>query len=163
VKPFRHPGYLQWIRALPCSVCRTTRAVEGPYRAARSEPEVLRSVRHSSLRQAPPGRGRLVSQARASEVRRSASVKYPGDRRSPECEAPNSGGIGQLRGPVRRSGVCARIHGGRGGAGDSQDERTPAGDPGKSGLRFEALGQGEEVRHGATVMPPGICSRTVEE
>jgi hypothetical protein len=31
VKPVRHPGYLQWIRSLPCSVCRTTRAVEAAH------------------------------------------------------------------------------------------------------------------------------------
>jgi hypothetical protein len=31
VKPVRHPGYLQWIRSLPCSVCRTARAVEAAH------------------------------------------------------------------------------------------------------------------------------------
>ena len=31
MKPFRNPGYLQWIRTLPCSVCRTTRAVEAAH------------------------------------------------------------------------------------------------------------------------------------
>jgi hypothetical protein len=31
VKPFRNPGYLQWIRTLPCSVCRTTRAIEAAH------------------------------------------------------------------------------------------------------------------------------------
>ena len=31
MKPVRHPGYLQWIRSLPCSVCRTTRAVEAAH------------------------------------------------------------------------------------------------------------------------------------
>jgi hypothetical protein len=31
VKPVRNPGYLQWIRTLPCSVCRTTRAVEAAH------------------------------------------------------------------------------------------------------------------------------------
>jgi hypothetical protein len=31
VKPVRHPGYLRWIRTLPCSVCRTTRAVEAAH------------------------------------------------------------------------------------------------------------------------------------
>jgi len=31
VKPTRHPGYLRWIRTLPCSVCRTTRAVEAAH------------------------------------------------------------------------------------------------------------------------------------
>jgi hypothetical protein len=31
VKPARSPGYLQWIRSLPCSVCRTTRAVEAAH------------------------------------------------------------------------------------------------------------------------------------
>jgi hypothetical protein len=31
VKPFRNPGYLQWIRTLPCSVCHTTRAVEAAH------------------------------------------------------------------------------------------------------------------------------------
>jgi hypothetical protein len=30
-KPIRHPGYLQWIRTLPCSVCRTTRTVEAAH------------------------------------------------------------------------------------------------------------------------------------
>jgi hypothetical protein len=30
-KPVRHPGYLQWIRSLPCSVCRTTRSVEAAH------------------------------------------------------------------------------------------------------------------------------------
>src|ERR1035437_7760154 len=53
----------------------------GPYRAARPEPEVLRSVRHSLVRQAPQDRVRLVSQARASEVLRGPSSEYPGDRR----------------------------------------------------------------------------------
>ena len=31
MKPIRHPGYLQWIRTLPCSVCQTTRAVEAAH------------------------------------------------------------------------------------------------------------------------------------
>ena len=31
VKPARHPGYLQWIRTLPCTVCRTTRAIEAAH------------------------------------------------------------------------------------------------------------------------------------
>jgi hypothetical protein len=31
VKPVRSPGYLQWIRTLPCSVCRTTRRVEAAH------------------------------------------------------------------------------------------------------------------------------------
>jgi hypothetical protein len=31
VKPIRNPGYLRWIRTLPCSVCRTTRAVEAAH------------------------------------------------------------------------------------------------------------------------------------
>jgi hypothetical protein len=31
VKPIRYPAYLQWIRTLPCSVCRTTRAVEAAH------------------------------------------------------------------------------------------------------------------------------------
>src|ERR1019366_7423570 len=116
----------------------------GPYRAARPEPEGLRSVCHSPVRKAPPYRRRLVSQGGASEVRRGASVECPGDHRSVERETMYPGGIGHLRGPVRRSGVCARIHGGQAGAGDSQDERTSAGDPGGSGLRFEALRRGEE-------------------
>ena len=31
MKPTRHPEYLRWIRTLPCSVCRTTRAVEAAH------------------------------------------------------------------------------------------------------------------------------------
>ena len=31
MKPIRNPGYLRWIRTLPCSVCRTTRAVEAAH------------------------------------------------------------------------------------------------------------------------------------
>jgi len=31
VKPLRNPGYLRWIRTLPCSVCRTTRSVEAAH------------------------------------------------------------------------------------------------------------------------------------
>jgi hypothetical protein len=31
MKPGRNPRYLQWIRTLPCSVCRTTRAVEAAH------------------------------------------------------------------------------------------------------------------------------------
>jgi hypothetical protein len=31
VKPGRNPRYLQWIRTLPCSVCRTTRSVEAAH------------------------------------------------------------------------------------------------------------------------------------
>lgn len=31
MKPVRNPGYLRWIRTLPCSVCRTTRAVEAAH------------------------------------------------------------------------------------------------------------------------------------
>ena len=31
MKPVRNPGYLQWIRTLPCSVCRTTRGVEAAH------------------------------------------------------------------------------------------------------------------------------------
>jgi len=31
VKPVRNPGYLQWIRSLPCVVCRTTRAIEAAH------------------------------------------------------------------------------------------------------------------------------------
>jgi hypothetical protein len=35
VKPIRHPRYLQWIRTLPCSVCRTRRAVEAAHTGPR--------------------------------------------------------------------------------------------------------------------------------
>ena len=35
MKPARHPAYLQWIRSLPCSVCRTTRAVEAAHTGPR--------------------------------------------------------------------------------------------------------------------------------
>jgi hypothetical protein len=31
MEPVRNPGYLQWIRTLPCSVCRTRRAVEAAH------------------------------------------------------------------------------------------------------------------------------------
>ena len=31
MQPVRNPRYLQWIRTLPCSVCRTTRAVEAAH------------------------------------------------------------------------------------------------------------------------------------
>jgi hypothetical protein len=31
VKPCRNAGYLRWIRTLPCSVCRTTRAIEAAH------------------------------------------------------------------------------------------------------------------------------------
>jgi hypothetical protein len=31
MKPVRNPGYLRWIRSLPCVVCRTTRAVEAAH------------------------------------------------------------------------------------------------------------------------------------
>ena len=31
MNPARNPGYLQWIRTLPCSVCRTTRGVEAAH------------------------------------------------------------------------------------------------------------------------------------
>jgi hypothetical protein len=31
MKPIRNSGYLQWIRTLPCSVCRTTCAVEAAH------------------------------------------------------------------------------------------------------------------------------------
>ena len=31
MEPSRNPGYLQWIRTLPCSVCRTMRAVEAAH------------------------------------------------------------------------------------------------------------------------------------
>ena len=31
MKPVRNPGYLRWIRSLPCAVCRTTRAVEAAH------------------------------------------------------------------------------------------------------------------------------------
>jgi len=31
VKPIRNPRYLQWIRSLPCVVCRTNRAVEAAH------------------------------------------------------------------------------------------------------------------------------------
>jgi hypothetical protein len=31
VKPIRHPGYLEWIRTLPCSVCHTARTVEAAH------------------------------------------------------------------------------------------------------------------------------------
>ena len=31
MKPVRSPGYLAWVRTLPCSVCRTTRAVEAAH------------------------------------------------------------------------------------------------------------------------------------
>src|ERR1035437_10315394 len=59
----------------PCSAGLTTWCGRGgPYRAARPEPKVIRSVRYSPVRKAPPGRGRLVSHARAAEVRRGASA-----------------------------------------------------------------------------------------
>ena len=35
MKPIRHPRYLQWIRTLPCSVCRTRRAVEAAHTGPR--------------------------------------------------------------------------------------------------------------------------------
>ena len=31
MKPVRNPGYLRWIRSLPCAVCRTTYAVEAAH------------------------------------------------------------------------------------------------------------------------------------
>ena len=31
MKPIRSPGYLRWIRTLPCSVCRTTRQIEAAH------------------------------------------------------------------------------------------------------------------------------------
>jgi hypothetical protein len=31
VKPVRNPGYLRWIRTLPCSVCGTTRQIEAAH------------------------------------------------------------------------------------------------------------------------------------
>ena len=31
MKPIRNPAYLKWIRTLPCSVCRTTRAIEAAH------------------------------------------------------------------------------------------------------------------------------------
>ena len=31
MEPVRNPGYLQWIRTLPCSVCGTRRAVEAAH------------------------------------------------------------------------------------------------------------------------------------
>jgi hypothetical protein len=31
MKPIRNPRYLQWIRTLPCSVCRTTRTIEAAH------------------------------------------------------------------------------------------------------------------------------------
>ena len=31
MQPTRNPRYLRWIRTLPCSVCRTTRAVEAAH------------------------------------------------------------------------------------------------------------------------------------
>ena len=31
MKPARHPLYLQWIRTLPCCVCRTSRTVEAAH------------------------------------------------------------------------------------------------------------------------------------
>jgi hypothetical protein len=31
VKPIRHPGYLEWIRTHPCSVCHTACAVEAAH------------------------------------------------------------------------------------------------------------------------------------
>jgi hypothetical protein len=44
VKPVRNPGYLHWIRTLPCSVCRTTRAVEaahtGPHGLSQKSPDL---------------------------------------------------------------------------------------------------------------------------
>ena len=44
--------------------------------------------RHRAVRQAPPYRGRLISQAGASEARRGAPDEYPGDRRSAELLKP---------------------------------------------------------------------------
>ena len=35
MKPVRSPGYLQWIRTLPCCVCRTTRTVEAAHTGPR--------------------------------------------------------------------------------------------------------------------------------
>jgi len=44
MKPIRNSGYLQWIRTLPCSVCRTTRAVEaahtGPHGLSQKSPDL---------------------------------------------------------------------------------------------------------------------------
>ena len=43
MKPARHPGYLQWIRTLPCSVCGMTHTVEaahtGPHGLSQKSPD----------------------------------------------------------------------------------------------------------------------------
>ena len=128
------------------SICRGC-----AHRTTRNQPEVIGFVSHSSVRQAPPYRRRLVSQTGASEVRRGASGECPGDRRTPEREAVHPGGIGCVRGPVRRGGVCARTHGGRAGTSSTQDESSPAGEGDGSGLR-----QKGPIERGWTLVPRRI-------
>ena len=129
MKPMRHPGYLQWIRTLPCSVCQTTRAVE----AAHTGPHGL-SQKSSDLSAIPL----CVTHHRTGDD----SYHKLGPRKFAEVHQLNIRAIvwrlsakpfirvemafSWAGSEIRSS---ARIHGGLGSAGDSQDERTPAGDP----------------------------------
>jgi len=138
VKPARHPGYLQWIRTLPCSVCRTTRDVE----AAHTGPRGL-SQKSSDLCAIPlcarhhrTGKDSYhkLGPRKFSEVHHldlAAMVARLSAKPRIRVES------GAFREPVRRSGVRTGNHGGGSGAGDPPDERTPDGDPGQSGLRFQ--------------------------
>ena len=113
---------------LPHDSCKSRQPIPGP----RTGPEVLGFVRHSPVCQAPPHRGRRVSQIGTSEVLRGPSSEYPSDCGSLEREADYPGGIRRVRRPVWRSGVQAGIDRSRTGSGDPQDERTADGDPGRS-------------------------------
>jgi hypothetical protein len=50
VKSIRHPGYLRWIRTLPCSVCHTAREVEaahtGPHGLSQKSSAIPLCARH---------------------------------------------------------------------------------------------------------------------
>ena len=105
-KPVRHPGYLQWIRTLPCSVCRTTRTVE----AAHTGPHGL-SQKSSDLSAIPlcarhhrtgMDSYHKLGPRKFSEVHH---FEHPGDRRSAGRETVHPSGIGRIRWPVWRPRV----------------------------------------------------------
>ena len=106
MKPARHPGYLQWIRTLPCSVCRTTHAVEaahtGPHGVSQKSSDwsaVPLCARHHRT---GDDSYHKLGPRKFSEVHH---LNIPAIRGSPERETIHPGGSRRLHRPVRKSGV----------------------------------------------------------
>jgi hypothetical protein len=128
VKPVRSPGYLEWIRTLPCSVCRRTRSIEaahtGPHGLSQKSSDLSAIPLCARHHRSGEDSYHKLGPRKFAEVHQ---LKIPAmvARLSAKSWIRVKSGAFVPGGPVRRSGVRARIHGGRAGAGDSPDEPAP--------------------------------------